>query len=107
MVPACCRPLRRHGLDRSLVYRAFRRLRGDGHLRNVRHDVYRGVSSFGHSPGVFANSGITIDQARKGGFRFRTIAEIAQKRAQLEQEKRDGSDSDIDKKGSEEFIESA
>ncbi|KAI0328623.1 MFS general substrate transporter [Cubamyces sp. BRFM 1775] len=51
--------------------------------------------------------GITIDQARKGGFRFRTIDEIAQKRAQLAEEKKDGSDSDIDKKGSEEFIESA
>ncbi|CDO70598.1 hypothetical protein BN946_scf184656.g13 [Trametes cinnabarina] len=49
--------------------------------------------------------GITVDQARKGGFRLRTIDEIAQKRAQMEREKH-VSDSDIDKKGSEEFVES-
>ena len=53
-------------------------------------------------------SGMTISQARSGGFRFRTIDEIAQKRAQMEkagQVDRRESDSDIDKKGSQEFVE--
>lgn len=45
-----------------------------------------------------------MDQSRKGGFRLRTIDEIAQKRTQMAQEK-DGSDSDLDKKGSEEYVE--
>ena len=55
-------------------------------------------------------SGMTISQARSGGFRFRTIDEIAQKRATLQDvpgepaQKRE-SDSDIDKKGSQEFVE--
>ena len=53
-------------------------------------------------------SGMTISQARSGGFRFRTIDEIAQKREQMEkagQVDRRESDSDIDKKGSQEFVE--
>ena len=53
-------------------------------------------------------SGMTISQARSGGFRFRTIDEIAQKRAQMEkagQVDRRESDSDIDKKGSQDFVE--
>ena len=53
-------------------------------------------------------SGMTISQARSGGFRFRTIDEIAQKRAQMEkagQVDRRESDSDIDKKGGQEFVE--
>ncbi|KAI0358398.1 MFS general substrate transporter [Trametes cingulata] len=50
--------------------------------------------------------GITIDQTRRGGFRLRTIDEIAEKRAQLEREKvHSSSDSDIDKKGSVEYVE--
>ncbi|RPD74260.1 MFS general substrate transporter [Lentinus tigrinus ALCF2SS1-7] len=52
--------------------------------------------------------GMTISQARSGGFRFRTIDEIAQKRAELDrtgQVERRESDSDIDKKGSQEFVE--
>ncbi|KAI9062939.1 MFS general substrate transporter [Trametes sanguinea] len=49
--------------------------------------------------------GLVVDQARKGGFRFRTVDEIAEKRAEMAREK-DGSDSDIDKKGSQEFVES-
>ena len=55
-------------------------------------------------------SGMVIDQTRTGAFRFRTIDEIAQKRATLQDvpgepaQKRE-SDSDIDKKGSQEFVE--
>ncbi|OJT10475.1 Glucose/galactose transporter, partial [Trametes pubescens] len=57
--------------------------------------------------GIYA-VGIVIDQSRKGGFRFRTVDEIEQKRAQIEKEKAKiaGSETDLDKKGSEEYVES-
>lgn len=65
------------------------------------------LSELHHSPSVF-RSGIVIDQSRKGGFRFRTVDEIEQKRAQIEKEKAKiaGSETDLDKKGSEEYVES-
>jgi len=50
--------------------------------------------------------GIVIDQARKGGFRFRTVDEFAEPDAltpPLSAER--GTPSDLDKKGSEEFVE--
>lgn len=53
---------------------------------------------------------MVISQARTGGFRFRTVDEIAEKRAEIDQtpspagSKRE-SDSDIDKKGIQEFVE--
>ena len=47
---------------------------------------------------------MVIDQARKGGFRFRTIDEIAENRAHTEPARRE-SDSELDKKGSQEFVE--
>ncbi|KAI0703379.1 MFS general substrate transporter [Cerioporus squamosus] len=50
--------------------------------------------------------GMVISQTRSGGFRFRTVDEIAQKRLQTKgRVGRRESDSDIDKKGSEEFVE--
>lgn len=52
------------------------------------------------------SSGIVIDQSRKGGFRLRTVDEIEQKRAQIEKEKIAGSDTDLDKKASAEYVES-
>ncbi len=55
------------------------------------------------------HSGMVISQTRSGGFRVRTVDEIAQKRAELQTTGMVGrreSDSDIiDKKGSQEFVE--
>ena len=56
------------------------------------------------------HSGMVIDQARKGGFRFRTIDEIAEHHVTEKGEEprppaRRETESDLDKKTSEEFVE--
>ncbi|KAH9948525.1 MFS general substrate transporter [Amylocystis lapponica] len=52
--------------------------------------------------------GIVVNQARKGGFRFRTIDELAQPQAELKATSYDaehGTPSDLEKKQSESFVE--
>lgn len=62
----------------------------------------------GYTIMAFYAIGMVISQARTGGFRLFTVDEIAQQKAALDgppQKERRVSDSDSDKKGSQEFVE--
>ncbi|KAH9858758.1 MFS general substrate transporter [Lenzites betulinus] len=78
-----------------------------GHIADTNTTAHSYIVPFaGYVAMTIYAVGLTIDQTRKGGFRFRTIDEIEQKRAQMEQRRVGGSDSDLDKKGSQEYVES-
>lgn len=97
-------------LHRPLVLDPLRGLHHHGHVRDVR-------IPFSPSPlfGMLLTrplpppSGMVVDQARKGGFRLRTVDEIEENRAHLADAEAPSpikrTSSDIDKKGSAEYVE--
>jgi hypothetical protein len=54
---------------------------------------------------MMLSSGIVIDQAIKGGFRWRTVSEIEQRREEIEDHAHSPASDYPEKKDSEEFVE--
>lgn len=80
----------------AVVRRALHRLRHNDNIRCVSN-----FRLFRERSADTSSSGIVIDQAVKGGFRFRTVDEIAEKRHEIEAQQPPSPSSPVEKSESE------